>query len=78
MALENHHVYILGDTSSNACFSIVVLVFGGVVFFNQGHVKYGSKVSIRQNFWGNPFVKLTRSSKFEPSRVHGWKFSGTM
>ena len=29
--LENHH-YLIGDTSSNGCFSIVMLVFGGVLF----------------------------------------------
>ena len=29
MALENPHVYLIGNTSSNGCFSIVMLVFGG-------------------------------------------------
>ena len=30
LAMEKHHFLIVGDTSSNGCFSIVVLVFGGV------------------------------------------------
>ncbi len=31
MTLENHH-FLIGDTCSNGCFSIVMLVFGGVLF----------------------------------------------
>ena len=35
MAVENHHVFI-DDASSNGCFSIVILVFGGVNILASG------------------------------------------
>ena len=55
MATEHHHFFI-GDTSSTGCFSIVILVFRGLVVWGFPHISNHIKGRSVQHLMGTCFL----------------------